>query len=251
MIVTFTDFGIEGPYLGQMRGVLYQSAPGVPVIDLMVDVPTFDIRAAAYLLPRVMEPFGDGTICLAVVDPGVGSFRRPIVLESDGCWFVGPDNGLFEMIARRAKRLNRWWEVTYAPDRVSASFHGRDIFAPVAAMIACKDTIVDSAWGRPIKYEDRQGATWPDDWAHVVYIDRYGNCMTGLRWDNLDQNTPVKVNGIEVPIRRTFSDCAVGEVLCYQNSLGLLEFAVNQGNAAEYLGLKQGSQVSVRMLSDK
>lgn len=251
MIVTFTDFGYEGPYLGQMRGVLQQNAPGIPVIDLMADAPAFDIRAAAYLLPHVMRPFGDGTVCLAVVDPGVGSARRPIVLESDNRWFVGPDNGLFEMIARGSKRPVRWWEITYVPGKMSASFHGRDIFAPVAAMIANGDTTTDPVWGRAIEYEDRQGARWLDDWAHVIYIDHYGNCMTGVRWDRLDRTAGIKVDGMEIPIVRTFSDCAVGDVMCYQNSLELLEIAVNQGNAAEYLRLKRGSQVFVRMLSDK
>lgn len=248
MIVTFTDFGFEGPYLSQMRNVLYQNAPGVPVIDLMVDVPVFDIRAAAYLLPRVMGPFGNGTVCLAVVDPGVGGTRKPIVLEANECWFVGPDNGLFELLARRSETVVRCWEITYAPDTVSASFHGRDIFAPVAAMIANGDTTANLKWGRPIKYENRQEANWPDDWAQVIYIDRYGNCMTGLRWNRIDKTSSIKIGGVEVAIVETFSDCPVGDTLCYQNSLGLLEFAVNQGNAAEYLGLKQGSQISVRML---
>lgn len=251
MIVTFTDFGFEGPYLGQMRSVLYQNAPGVPVIDLMVDAPAFDVRASAYLLPRVMEALGKGIVCLAIVDPGVGGTRKPIVLEANERWFIGPDNGLFEFLVRQSETVVRCWEITYRPDTVSASFHGRDIFAPVAAMIANGDITANLEWGRPTKYENKDGAKWSDDWPHVIYIDRYGNCMTGLRWNKIDTSSSVKVGGVEVAVAQTFSDCSVGDALCYQNSLGLLEFAVNQGNAAEYLGLQQGTQVFVRMLSDK
>jgi len=251
MIVTYTDFGIEGPYLGQMRYVLYRDAPKTPVIDLMVDVPAFDIRAAAYLLPQVMKPFAPGTICLGVVDPGVGGTRRPIVIEASGHWFVGPDNGLFEMVVRRSLEPVRCWEITYAPTALSASFHGRDIFAPVAAMIANGDASEDNKWGQSVRNEERHESDWPDDWGHVVYIDRYGNCMTGLRGEKVDNSYQIEAGGTYVPVVYTFSDCAVGEALCYQNSLGLLEIAVNQGSAAEELSLKLGSQVSVRMLSDK
>jgi len=251
MIVTFTDFGFEGPYLGQMRSVLYQNAPGVQVIDLMVDAPAFDVRAAAYLLPRVMEPLAKGTVCLAIVDPGVGGTRKPIVLEANERWFIGPDNGLFELLVRQSETAVRCWEITYRPETVSASFHGRDIFAHVAAMIANGDTTASLTWGRPLTYDKAVRADWTNDWVRVIYIDWYGNCMTGLRWNQIDTSSRVKVGGIELTFAKTFSDCPVGNALCYQNSLGLVEFAINQGNAAEYLGLGQGSPVSVRMLSDK
>ncbi len=251
MIVTYTDFGIEGPYLGQMRGVLQYDAPDVPVIDLMVDAPVFDIRASAYLLAASIRPFEKGTVCLAVVDPGVGSNRRAIVLYANEQWFVGPDNGLFELLARRSAHTPEWWEITFSPTALSASFHGRDLFAPVAARIANGDIGVIPSWGRSVTYDQRVGADWPDDWDCIVYIDRYGNCMTGRRWSELQESSCVMIGDLVLPVSRTFSDRKVGEAFCYQNALGLLEIAVNQGNAANQLGILQGSQVSVRNLSGK
>ncbi|HZD26702.1 MAG TPA: SAM-dependent chlorinase/fluorinase, partial [Alphaproteobacteria bacterium] len=136
MIVLFTDFGREGPYMGQMRAVLARRAPGVPVIDLIADVPAWDVRAGAYLLPAYAAEFPAGTVFLCVVDPGVGSARQPMALKADGRWYVGPDNGLFELVARRAAAA-RGWRIDWRPDRpLSASFHGRDLFAPVAADLA-------------------------------------------------------------------------------------------------------------------
>ncbi|MDH3597421.1 MAG: SAM-dependent chlorinase/fluorinase, partial [Rhodospirillales bacterium] len=135
MIVLFTDFGLDGPYVGQMKAVLHAEAPGVPLIDLMADAPAFDARAAAYLLAAYAPAFPAGCVFLAVVDPGVGGPRLPLAVEADARWFVGPDNGLLAPTARRAEAA-RTWQVTWRPDRLSASFHGRDLFAPVAARLA-------------------------------------------------------------------------------------------------------------------
>nr|AKQ01249.1 putative protein, putative protein [uncultured proteobacterium Rifle_16ft_4_minimus_1560] len=129
MIVLFTDFGLTDPYVGQLHAVLAREAPGAPVIDLFHSVPDFNIRAGAYLLPAYAREFPPGTVFVCVVDPGVGSGRRAVMLKADKCWYVGPDNGLFEMVQRRATeyecRAIRW-----RPPGMSASFHGRDLFAP-------------------------------------------------------------------------------------------------------------------------
>ena len=132
MIVLLTDFGLHGPYTGQMKAVLHQTAPGVPVIDLFADAPVGNPKAAAYLLPAYAGWFPAGTVFLCVVDPGVGEARPAIVLEADGRWYVGPGNGLFELVQRRAG-ATRSWDIEWKPERLSASFHGRDLFAPVAA----------------------------------------------------------------------------------------------------------------------
>src|SRR3970040_69148 len=124
MIVLFTDFGLTDPYVGQLHAVLAQEAPGVPVIDLLHAVPDFNIRAATYLLPAYVHEFPRGSVFVCVVDPGVGSARQPLMLKADRRWYVGPDNGLFEMVQRRAGecdcRVIRW----RAP-QVSARFHWR------------------------------------------------------------------------------------------------------------------------------
>jgi S-adenosylmethionine hydrolase len=107
MILLFTDFGYEGLYVGQMKAVLARDAPNVPVIDLMHDAPAHDPRSAAYLLAALVPEMPEGAVCLAVVDPGVGSDRTPLVVNADGRWFVGPDNGLFEIVQRRAKHAEQ------------------------------------------------------------------------------------------------------------------------------------------------
>ena len=136
MLVLVTDFGVAGPYLGQMKAVLYRDAPGVPVVDLFSDAPTCNPRATAYLLSAYAMEFPAGSVFLGVVDPGVGTeARRPVAVEADGRWFVGPDNGLFSLVARHAHTAH-WWEITWRPQHLSMSFHGRDLFAPVAAMLA-------------------------------------------------------------------------------------------------------------------
>jgi S-adenosylmethionine hydrolase len=174
MIALFTDFGLHGPYTGQMKAVLNQMAPGLPVIDLFADAPAGNPRASAYLLAAYAVWFPVGTVFLCVVDPGVGGRRPAVIVEADARWYVGPGNGLFELIARRAETV-RQWEITWTPERLSASFHGRDLFAPVAAMLARGERPP----GRPqIDSSDRR-PDWPDDLSEIVYIDHFGNAMTG------------------------------------------------------------------------
>jgi S-adenosyl-L-methionine hydrolase (adenosine-forming) len=175
MIVLFTDFGLLGPYTGQMKAVLHQMAPGVPIIDLFADAPPGNPKASAYLLAAYALWFAAGTTFLCVVDPGVGGTRQPVMLDADGRWYVGPDNGLFELIERRATTA-RSFDIDWRPQHLSASFHGRDLFAPVAAMLARGEPPP----GQPCKLADRP-SDWPDDLAEVVYIDHFGNAMTGLR----------------------------------------------------------------------
>ncbi|MFQ5468633.1 MAG: S-adenosyl-l-methionine hydroxide adenosyltransferase family protein, partial [Kiloniellaceae bacterium] len=135
MIVLFTDFGPTGPYMGQVTGALMRDAPGVEIVQLMCDAPAFDPRASAYLLAAYGPDFPEGSVFLAVVDPGVGGPRAPLALQAGGRWYVGPDNGLLAMVARRAGPAARAWEITWRPARLSATFHGRDLFAPVAARL--------------------------------------------------------------------------------------------------------------------
>jgi hypothetical protein len=130
-----TYFGVADPYMGQMRAVLARAAPGVPVIDLFSNAPAFNAKASAYLLAAYCTEFTPGTVFLCVVDPGVGGPRAAIALEADGRWYVAPDNGLLSVAARRAA-VARWWRITWRPANLSASFHGRDLFAPVAARLA-------------------------------------------------------------------------------------------------------------------
>lgn len=240
MIVLFTDFGLEGPYIGQMKAVLQRQAPDAPVIDLFSDVPPFDAKGAAYLLAAYATGFQPETVFLCVVDPGVGSDRKGAVVRADGRWYVGPDNGLFSIVARRAK-TSQWWEIAWRPEQLSASFHGRDLFAPVAAGLARGD----APPGICVEPVEQLAPTWPDDLPHVVYIDRFGNVMTGMRAAALPADAVLAVNGIRLPRARTFSDVPAQTGFWYENANGLAEIAVNQGRADRCLGARVGDQVVV------
>ncbi|MGF1641168.1 MAG: S-adenosyl-l-methionine hydroxide adenosyltransferase family protein [Rhodospirillales bacterium] len=241
MIVLFTDFGLAGPYTGQVKAVLYRAAPDVPVVDLFADAPTRDPRAAAYLLAAYAGEFPPGTVFLAVVDPGVGSARRAAVVLADDRWYVGPDNGLFELVVRRAAAPPRWWPVTRRPSRLSPTFHGRDLFAPVAAGLACGGTPDERE--QPIDAVRR--ADWPDDLAEIVYVDVFGNAMTGVRAAVVPPTAVVTVAGRRLSRARTFSEVSPGQAFWYENANGLLEIAVNMGRADEALDLAPGCPVSI------
>jgi len=240
MIVLFTDFGPTGPYTGQVKAVLSRMAPGIPVIDLFADAPATNPRASAYLLAACAAWFAPGAVFLAVVDPGVGGARAPIMVEADGRWYVGPGNGLFELVQRRARQLARW-DIVWRPERLSATFHGRDLFAPVAARLACGEPPPGRA---RIDEEDRR-RDWPDDLAEIVYIDHYGNAMTGIRAATLAPQARLGVSARVLERARTFGDLPVGAGFWYENSNGLAEIAVNQGRADRAFGLAIGSPVAV------
>lgn len=246
MIQIFTDFGLTGPYRGQLSGVLARCAPDVRTIELMHDAPSRDPFRAAYLLAVLAPEMIRGSICLAVVDPGVGSERPPVIVSAGGILFVGPGNGLFEIVQRRAESA-RAWHIDWRPDRMSSSFHGRDVFAPVAAMLArgkwpdC--TPFAEGWRED---GERPGANWPDDLAEAIYIDGFGNVMTGLRTCGLDDNGSIEVNGKLFSRARTFSDVAESQGFWYENSLGLVEIAVNGGSAAKQYGIAVGDAALLR-----
>lgn len=239
MFVLFTDFGPAGPYLGQMKSALISAAPDIPVIDLLSDAPAFAPQPCAYLLAALVSDFPPGAIFLGIVDPGVGSDRTPIVLKADDQWFVGPANGLFEIVRRRA-RVCQIWRITHEPKRLSASFHGRDLFAPVAAIIAKGGDVP----GEVISNDHIQRDDWPDDLPQIVYIDHFGNAMTGLRADKLPSEATLEAAGRHCSKARVFSNVESGTMFWYENANGLAEIAVNQGRA-DHIGLKVGMPVSL------
>jgi S-adenosylmethionine hydrolase len=240
MIVLFTDFGLRGPYTGQMKAVLHQTAPGVPIIDLFADAPVGNPKASAYLLAVYATWFPPGTVFLCVVDPGVGGARPAIILEADGRWYVGPGNGLFEMVQRRAAKA-RSWDIGWKPERLSASFHGRELFAPVAAMLA-RGAPPSGLLG---EYVADRRMDWPDDLREIVYVDHFGNAMTGMRAATLPHEARLSTAGRLLERAATFSDRPPGAAFWYENSNGLVEIAVNQGRADRDLGLAIGAPVEI------
>ena len=242
MIVLFTDFGVTGHYVGQMKAVLCQRAPTTPLIDLMHDAPNFDPQAAAYLLAALVSEFPHDSVFLCVVDPGVGSQRKPLIARINKRWYVGPDNGLLDIVAQQALGSGeiQWWEISWQPTRLSSSFHGRDLFAPVAAMLANGD----APPGRPLDISAERICRWPSDLERIIYIDHFGNAMTGLRAANLDHDQMLVVADQRLRWARTFSDVAVGQGFWYENSNGLVELAVNQGRADAMLRVHIGDAVT-------
>jgi len=238
LIALFTDFGLAGPYTGQMKAVLLRDAPGTAVVDLFADAPAARPQPSAYLLAAYAAWFPAGTVFPCVVDPGVGGPRVPLIIEADGRWYVGPDNGLFELVLRRAAKA-RVWRITFEPVSLSASFHGRDLFAPVAACLARGGPPP----GQP--HQPTRFRTWPDDLAEIVYVDHYGNAITGLRAAALPPEARLGVTGVVLPRVRSFSEVPSGVALCYENANGMMEVAVNCGRADAVLGLTIGSKLTV------
>jgi S-adenosyl-L-methionine hydrolase (adenosine-forming) len=240
LIVLFTDFGLHGPYAGQMKAVLAQMAPGIAVIDLFADAPVGNPKPSAYLLAAYAPWFPAGTVFLCVVDPGVGGTRPAIILEIDDRWYVGPGNGLFELVQRRAGKA-QCFDITWKPERLSSSFHGRDLFAPVAAMLARGERPP----GEPRKNNVDRRPKWTDDLAEIVYVDHFGNAMTGLRATMLPEGTRLATSGQVLERANTFSDLLPGGAFWYENANGLAEIAVNQGRADRVLGLTIGTPVTI------
>lgn len=237
MFVLYTDYGWHDPYVGQIKAVLAQAAPQVPIIDLLHSVPDFNAHAGAQLLAALSRGFPPGSVFLCVVDPGVGGPREAAVVEADGRWYVGPDNGLLSIVAARAAKA-RTWRIQWRPGELSATFHGRDLFAPIAGEIAAGR--FPEARLVPAKLEVRFDAA---DLPRILYIDHYGNAWTGIRGGLVETGGHVEVRGQRLAWRRTFSEAGKGEVFWYVNSAGLVEIAANRASAAALLDLKVGDPV--------
>lgn len=250
MILLFTDFGTAGPYVGQMRAVLAAAAPDVPTIDLMHDAPAFRPKESGYLLAALLRQAPADAVVLGVVDPGVGTDRRPVVLRIGTRWLVGPDNGLFAPAVRHANAVGdrvAAWSITWRPATPSASFHGRDLFAPVAAELAGGAPVP----GEPIAPESLIGVRhWPNDLPSIVYVDGYGNLMSGLRAAKVPSGSRIGVAGQHMEQSETFGAVPVGTAFWYVNSCGLVEIAVNRGSAAATLSAEIGTDLDLTMSSN-
>jgi len=239
MIYLFSDFSTNGPYVGQLKSVLYEQTHNAAVIDLMHDAPIFNSQAASHLLAASLLSVARDSIVLAIVDPGVGSKRKGVAIRADSRWYVGPDNGLFDVVAARA-HSSTWYEITYQNKHASNSFHGRDIFAPVTAML-CNETPHEQ-YLKPLERESNGG----DDLMEIIYVDAFGNLMSGIRASSFDDKQSLWFGDVEIKSASTFSDVNKGDVFCYENSQGLLEIAINQGSAKAHFNASIGDKVGIR-----
>lgn len=240
-IALVTDFGSGGPYTGQMELSLAALAPDVPVVELVSDLPAFRPDLAAYLLPALVRDLPASTLYLCVVDPGVGGERAALVVQTDGNWFVGPDNGLFAMVVRQARRA-RVLRVDWRPQRLSESFHGRDLFAPIAAKLARGEPPAAMA---PLAADALVGADWPLDLPCILHVDGYGNLITGLRAVRVHRASSLRVGKYTLGYARTFCEVPRGAAFWYEDAFGLVELAVNQGRADQVLGVDAGHPIEV------
>lgn len=222
-----------------MQAVLQQLAPGIPVINLISNAPCADPLRSSFLLAALRHSFPSGSIFLSVVDPGVGGSRLPLVLEADGQYFVGPDNGLFNTVARLSQQYS-FRRISWQPENCSRSFHGRDIFAPVAA---------DLALGKTAKLDTSQLfldlTSWPADLGQIIYFDSYGNAWTGIRYQAAMTNKTLYCGTMAIAEAAAFCAVEQGDAFWYCNSAGMIEIAVNQGNARQQFALNLGDPVKI------
>ncbi|HTO73250.1 MAG TPA: SAM-dependent chlorinase/fluorinase [Gemmatimonadales bacterium] len=249
-LITFlTDYGTADSYVGEVKGVIASLAPGVPVVDLTHHVPPGDVRAGHYLLSQIWPRFPEGTIHLAVVDPGVGTQRLALALEAAGHYFVGPDNGLLTSAAAHEGASG---VVLPVPPGASVTFHGRDLFAPAAAALGRGEHLVKLGHrleSTPVMLEFRaphyEGKTVIGE---VIYVDRFGNLVTSLTPAEVPGYATVEIEETDLgPLRTTFGDVPSGNPIAYIGSTGRVEIAVRGGSAARRFGISTGGEVRARL----
>ncbi|MCE0483407.1 MAG: SAM-dependent chlorinase/fluorinase [Methylacidiphilales bacterium] len=262
VIGLFTDYGWDDPYVSQLKGVILTINPNARLLDLMHTVAPFDIAEGSYLLEQSAEEFPAGTIFVAVVDPQVGTDRDPVLLQtSKGKYFVGPDNGLFTHVVDN-EGFSRAWKLDkpeyFRPGSTSHTFHGRDIFAPVAAHLA--DGVDPDRMGTPIhtllllpvKEPTFAGGTMA---VEVLHIDRYGNVILNLSKGSemaakLKDGNLVKISvgkqNYSGPLVKTYGDLEKGQLMLLYGGNDLLEIAMNQGSAAKELKVEPGTVILLK-----
>ena len=243
LVTLTTDFGTRDGYAGAMKGVIHAHCPGVQVVDLTHDVPPGDVAAGAFALAQAAPWFPPGTVHVAVVDPGVGSSRRALVVAGHGALFVGPDNGLLPPaapgIARAIDRIPPDWPI-------GRTFHGRDLFARVAARLAAGAPVAELASEivAPVRLGEARVERSGDGLSGVViHVDRFGNLVTNLPADAAGE---IEVAGVRAVREGSYADVAPGELVAYVGSAGLVEVGVRDGSAAERLGIGRGAVVRAR-----
>jgi S-adenosylmethionine hydrolase len=261
VITLLTDYGIKDSYVAEVKGAILRISPDATIVDISHDVGNYDIESGAFHLARAAPYFPSGTVHVGVVDPGVGGTRKPIIVKTRGAWFVGPDNGLMAPAAERL-RVDAIWEITNTdmlPPSVSDVFDGRDVFGPTGAYLSVG--MPPDRLGTEISGMVRLPAYTPrldGDTVHaqVIHVDGFGNLVTNVTYETLeemgasgDARFKVEAGGCELdlPYARRFSAVPKGEPLLLVAGGGYLEISVNQGNAAEHLGLGKGDRVILHL----
>ena len=256
-IVMMTDFGLNDTYVGQMKGVILSRVPSVQIIDLTHSISPQNIVQGAFFLGKSVPFFPEQSIILSVVDPGVGSSRRAIAVETDTQTFLAPDNGLLTAIfqTRKITRCVAITEQQYMLPLQSSTFHGRDVFSPVAAHLATGGSVQEL--GNAIELKECMTIQMPEcnscdngeSWdGSVIYTDHFGNLITSLDSTLIDTGKQWMVRAgacSNIPLVTTYSNVPDQQLLAYTGSSGMIEIAIRNGSAAERLGLKEGYPVKL------
>ncbi|MCE2393645.1 SAM-dependent chlorinase/fluorinase [Candidatus Poribacteria bacterium] len=256
MITLMTDFGTSDHYVGVMKGVILNINPQVEIVDITHTVPPQDVHAAAFLIDSAYRYFPTGTIHVIVVDPGVGSGRRAIVCRTKTAYFVCPDNGILTHILRNEERIHTVAvkNSAYFLPQVSNTFHGRDIFAPIAAHLS--HGIGIDKLGSPVAESVQLPIPKPQVTdntiiGQVIWIDAFGNLITNISQEILESlegrdSVVIRAGSTEIDhFNRSYAESAVGDALAIVGSFNRLEISINQGNAAQVLGLQRGDRVTI------
>ncbi|MEO0143648.1 MAG: SAM-dependent chlorinase/fluorinase [candidate division WOR-3 bacterium] len=239
-IAFISDFG-ESFYVGQVKGVIKSINPNAEIIDITHNVPKFNIKAGQFVLYSSYKYFPKGTIFLVVIDPGVGSNRKAIAIESDNYYFVGPDNGLFGFL-----KNYKAYEIEI-PKNASYTFHARDVFAPFCAKLSKGYNIEDIA--KPIediiKLDFREVKVFENYIiGEIVFVDDFGNLITNIEFN--ENFKYVEINEIKISKKvRTYSDAKKGELVFLKGSYEFLEISIVEGNASKVLNVSFGEKVKV------
>ena len=258
IITLLTDFGSSDYFVGAMKAVILSRNPAVTIVDITHEIPAQDIEAAAFNLLSCYADFPGGTIHVGVVDPGVGSDRRPIAIECASQYFVGPDNGLFSWICEREGN----WTATCITNQsffrrpVSNTFHGRDIFAPVAAALSSghKPDEFGPELVDIVKLKSLEPATITADTieGRIIHIDRFGNCVTNFTRRTLESrggptSWRMSLHDREITsFRNFFAESGASELFAIAGSAGFIEICVRNGSAAKLLSVQRGESVQLR-----
>mgnify|MGYP001106434048 CR=1 FL=1 len=253
IISLLSDFGLKDSYVSQMKAVILSINPRAVMVDLTHEIPKYDIRAGAFALASAALYFPKGTVHMAVVDPGVGGKRKPIIVQTEKSLYVGPDNGLL-ILAAKSEKIHRVFEITqkrFMRQEISPTFHGRDIFSPVAAYLS-KGISADRI-GKVLKTYFRPRFSSPIIHGRVIdcevlHVDSFGNVVTNVRQGDLNEvgvklGSRMRFGKNELFFHRTYSDVAKGSLLGLVGSHGFFEISANQVNAARLLHLKTGMRL--------
>jgi S-adenosyl-L-methionine hydrolase (adenosine-forming) len=245
IVTLLTDFGTADPYVGVMKGMLLTAMPKAVLVDLCHEVPAQDVALGAFFLRSAVGRFPAGTVHVAVVDPGVGTARRILCAYAAGSFWLGPDNGVLgSVLPAPGEGDVRVVDVeSLGLQAKSRTFHGRDIFAPVAGWLAGGRFGFEALGGRcgdPVRVADLGGGP-----RRVIHVDRYGNLITNIRGSELTMASAVLAKGRRIPVAGSYGDVAAHSLLAVVDSYDLVEIAENQGSAAATLGMRRGDQVAI------